>query len=108
MFRGSEHEPLKTKYESEGNDHIPVISLWNGDGRELGRWIEAPRAVDTLKSEWKAKRPHFMELYGKQKEDKEAAKEFASLYREFLDEMAGWYRSGMWLETTREIVELVQ
>ena len=108
VFRGSEHESLKNKYESEGDDHIPVISLWDGEGKELGRWIEAPKAVDTMKNEWKAERPQFMDLYEKQKEDKEAAKRFAALYREFLDEMAGWYKGGMWRETTQEIVNLLK
>ena len=39
-------------------------------------------------------------------DDKEAAKKFALLYRSFIDEMVTWYKSGMWDETTREIVEL--
>lgn len=107
VFRGSGYEDLKNKYESEGDDHIPVVSLWDGNGKELGRWIEAPEAVSKLKDEWKAHHPRFMELYEKQKTDKQAAKEFASLYREFLDEMAGWYRNDMWLETTGEIVGLL-
>ena len=105
VFRGSEHEDLKNKYESEGDDHIPVISLWDGEGTELVRWIEAPAAVDTMKNKWKAERPRFMELYEKQKSDKDAAREFAKLYREFMEEMASWYRGGMWEETTREITE---
>ncbi len=107
VFRGSETAVLKDKYESEGDDHIPVISLWDGNGDELGRWIEAPAAVDTMKNEWKSERPEFMELYEKQKTDKDAAKEFGSLYRGFLEEMAEWYKDGMWDETTREISELI-
>jgi len=107
VFRGSETTVLKEKYESEGDDHIPVISLWDGNGDEVGRWIEAPAAVDAMKNEWKSKRPEFMELYEKQKSDKEAAKQFGTLYRLFLEEMAEWYRGGMWDETTREISELI-
>jgi len=60
-----------------------------------------------MKDEWKAQRPEFMELYAKQKTDKEAAKQFATMYRSFMEEMAGWYRDGMWDETTREISNLV-
>lgn len=108
IFRGSEHEDLKDKYESEGDDHIPVISLWDGTGKEIGRWIEAPSAVEERKNEWKAARPEFMELYEKQKSDKEAAKKFATLYREFLEEMADWYQGGMWDETTREVTDLLK
>lgn len=109
IFRGSEHESLKEMYESQGDDHIPVISLWDGDGKEIARWIEAPAKVDERKEAWKAERPDFMKLYEKQKTDKEAAKEFASYYRELLDAMSGWYRDeGLWQETTREVVEAVQ
>jgi hypothetical protein len=108
VFRGSEHEDLKDKYESDGDDHIPVISLWDGTGAEIGRWIEAPRAVEEKKNEWKAARPEFMDLYEKQKTDKDAAKRFATLYREFLEEMAGWYEGGMWDETTREVADLLK
>jgi hypothetical protein len=108
VFRGSEHEDLKTRYESEGDDHIPVVSLWDADGRELGRWIEAPRKVAALKDEWKAQRPEFMQLYAKKSSDKDAAKRFAALYREFLEQMAEWYETGMWSETTREIVDLLE
>ena len=107
VFRGSETPELKDKYEREGDDHIPVISLWDAEGTELGRWIEAPKRVGAMKDEWKAQRPEFMELYAKQKTDKEAAKQFATMYRSFMEEMAGWYRDGMWNETTREIADLV-
>jgi hypothetical protein len=108
VFRGSEEEDLKEMYESEGADHIPVVSLWDGSGMEIIRWIEAPQAVAEKKEAWQAAHPEFGELYKKQKHDKQAAKEFASLYRQFLEEMAGWYRDGMWSETTREIVESAQ
>ena len=107
VFRGSEATDLKERYENDGVDHIPVLSLWDGSGTELGRWIEAPAAIGPKKNEWKAARPTFMELYEKQKTDKEAAKEFASLYRAFMEEMATWYRDGLWLETTSEVANLL-
>lgn len=107
VFRGSEHEQLKTRYEADGTDHIPVVSLWDGNGEEIGRWVEAPAAMEQKKEAWKAERPRFMELYAKQGEDKDAAKEFAALYREFMEQMAEWYRDGMWRETTREVAELL-
>ena len=108
VFRGSEQADLKEKYNSEGATHIPVVSLWDGSGREHVRWIEAPDAVSRKKTEWKAQHPEFNELYEKQKNDKEAAKKFGSLYRQFIEEMAEWYKAGDWDETTREIVEQLQ
>lgn len=107
VLRGSETGELKDRYESDGDDHIPVLSLWDGEWTELGRWIEAPAAVDAKKDAWKSERPHFMDLYAKRESDRDAAKQFASLYREFLDEMAQWYRDGMWLETQKEVVDLL-
>ena len=107
IFRGSETTELKEMYESEGVDHIPVLSLWDGENKEIGRWIEAPAAIAPMKDEWKAARPEFMTLYAQKDTDPEAAGRFAKMYREFLDVMAGWYRNGMWQETTREVAALL-
>lgn len=108
VFRGSEEQELKQKYEREGATHIPVVSIWDGSGRELARWIEAPETVDAKKTAWKAERPEFTQLYETQHNDKEAAKRFGALYREFIETMAGWYKDGDWKETTREIVEQLE
>jgi hypothetical protein len=105
IFRGSEAPDLKQLYAEDGITHIPVVSLWDGEGRELTRWVEAPRAVQIRKDEWKQAHPEFVRLQGTWENDREAARRFAVLYREFLQEMARWYREGMWSETTREIVE---
>jgi hypothetical protein len=107
IFRGSETPELKERYESEGVDHIPVLSLWDGENKEIGRWIEAPAAIGPLKEEWKAARPEFMTLYARKETDPEAAGTFAKMYRGFLEEMARWYRDGMWRETTREVSTLL-
>lgn len=104
VFRGSEHAGLKAYYEKSGDDHIPAVSLWDGEGNEIARWIEAPAKVDERKNSWKTDNPQLMELYHKQNTDKEAAKHFAVLYRKFLETMAEWYKEGMWNETTGEIV----
>lgn len=104
VFRGSEYEELKGRYEKDGDTHIPAVSLWDGEGNELMRWIEAPAKVAEMKDAWKAENPQLMELYSKQSEDKAAAREFAKLYRQFLETMARWYTEGMWHETVGEIV----
>lgn len=105
ILRGSEQRELNDHYHAAGVDHIPVVSIWDGEFREIGRWIEAPAAVALRKNAWKAKRPEFMELYRAKDSDKDAAKRFAALYRAFMDEMMTWYKAGMWDETTREIAE---
>jgi hypothetical protein len=108
VFRGSEHPDLEKRYTDEGDDHIPVVSVWDGEGGELARWIEAPEAVEQKKAAWKEAHPDFMPLFERRDSDPDAAKQFAALYREFLEEMAGWYVDGLWKETTRELVEKVK
>ncbi len=105
VFRGSEVAELKHYYEGAGVTHIPVVSLWDGEWREIARWVEAPAVVDRKKTAWKDAHPEFMRLYSERDHDKQAAKQFAELYRTFLDEMVRWYEGGHWRETTRELVE---
>jgi len=107
VIRGSENAELKDFYESDGDDHIPVISIWDGDFNECARWVEAPASIQVQKAAWKEERPHFMELYGKRQNDPEAAKEFAKMYREFMNEMISWYQTGGWDNVTAEIVSQV-
>lgn len=108
IIRGSEQQELHDFYENSGADQIPVLSIWDGEFNEIARWVEAPAAVSVRKDAWKAERPEFMELYSKKRDDKDAAKKFAVLYRQFLDEMITWYKAGMWDETTREVVEAIR
>jgi len=103
VFRGSENPELKKYYEEDGDDHIPAVSIWDGGGTEIMRWIEAPEKVQEMKTSWKTEHPELMILYGKKENDKDAARNFARLYRTFLEDMAVWYAGGMWQETVREI-----
>ncbi|AHC15501.1 thioredoxin family protein [Salinispira pacifica] len=108
IFRGSEFPLLKERYERDGDDHIPAVSIWNRNGDEMIRWIEAPAAVAEKKDRWKKEHPEFTRTYALQKEDPKAKKEFAVMYRNFLDMMGEWYSSGMWDETVREILEKLE
>ena len=108
VFHGSEYPELEKYYHDMDVDHIPVISLWDGDGKEIGRFVEQPKAITPLKNAWKSERPEFMELYAKRETDSDAARKFATMYRQLLEEMAGWYKGGKWKETTREVVEILQ
>lgn len=108
VFDMEHHGELKQHYHDDEVDHIPVVSLWDAGGAEIVRWIEAPAAVNPIKDAWKAKHPRMMELYGIKEGNKELENEFARLYRDFLEEMAVWYREGMWDETVREMVALAK
>ncbi|MBT3273114.1 MAG: hypothetical protein HN368_08180 [Spirochaetales bacterium] len=108
VFHGSDYPELKKYYEDSGDDHIPVISIWDGNGKEIGRWVEQPEAIASLKDGWENERPEFMELYQQKDNDKVAERKFVTLYRLLLEEMAGWYSGGLWKETTREVVESIR
>jgi len=108
VFHGSEYSELESYYHRMGVDHIPVISLWDGEGAEIGRFVEQPAVIGPLKDAWKADRPEFMELYAKRDTDKDAGRRFASLYRELLEQMAEWYTTGMWENTTGEVVTIAE
>ena len=109
IFRGCENDALHDYYNNvRGIDHIPVLSIWDGRFNEICTWIEAPAAVTAKKDAWKAERPEFMDLYRRKATDREAARKFFPLYAEFMDLMISWYQSGMWDETTREIVEALR
>lgn len=110
IIRGSEVTNVKEFYENDNATHIPVVSIWDDNEKELMRWIEAPESVGQKKAAWKSEHPEFEELYEKQKSgDTEATKKFGALYRQFLEEMAGWYRDeNHWEETTREVVERLE
>lgn len=107
VFRSSEDAELKEHYESDGNDHIPAVSIWDGDFTERVRWIEAPASIQVEKAAWKSERPEFMELYAKRDTDPDAAKQFAKLYREFMTQMIEWYRTGGWDNVTAELVSRI-
>jgi len=109
VFDEEHHPELKEHYRLEGTVHIPVVSLWDGEGKEIGRWVEAPETVTPLKTEWKERNPRLMELYAKKAQDPEAEKEFAKLYRKFLEDMSVWYRDeGKWNDTIEEIIALAE
>jgi hypothetical protein len=108
IFRGSEHGEIKERYEQDGDDHIPAVSLWDGNGRELARWIEAPAAVSEKKDAWKADNPEFIRTYQAKDSDPAAGKAWPKMYRDFMDMMARWYVEGMWNETGRELIERLE
>lgn len=108
VFRGSEHRDVHRFYEESGTDHIPVLSLWDSSGGELVRWVEAPKAAQEKKASWKEAHPEFMELYGKRADgDRDAARAFGVMYRDFLEEMAGWYQQDLWAITLEEVSRLL-
>lgn len=108
IFRGSEHENFRAFYNDRGLEHIPRVSLWDGNGNEIGVFVERPQAIGPKVDGWKDQRPQFYDLYKRKDQDKETAKAWVSIYMELLNTSAEWYKNGMWEETQREIVEIVE
>ncbi len=107
IFRGSEHPRLAKRYERDGDDHIPAISIWNG-GIEILRWIEAPKKVAEMKREWKNAHPEFEETYKRQAESRDIQQQWNRMYRDFMGIMSQWYRDGMWSEVVAELLEKLE
>ncbi len=105
IFVRSEHPGLHAAYEAEGIDRIPTVSLFDASFRELGRWVERPKAANARIEAWKAGHPE-LEALGKSS-DPEDKKRRRSIYDGLLDEMVAWYRGGMWNETVRELKEIL-
>ncbi len=102
IFRQSVFTDLKGWYVAQGTDHIPVVSLIQGE-EELVRWVERPEAAHGRVKEWVSAHPDFLELRSRKETDKQAAKEYFNLYAALLREMASWYRDGLWPEIAREL-----
>ncbi len=106
VFFGSRNPELKAGYEAAGIDHIPVVSLFDADFREIGRWVERPKAAKVKVEGWEAAHPELSRLRAsKDVADKEALR---ALYDGLVVEMSGWYRGGLWRETVRELLETLK
>lgn len=104
VFRGSEYAEVERYYEDSGDDHIPAVSIWDGEGAEIGRWIEQPKSVLASKERWIADRPEYTELEASRTTDPVAKRQFSQLYKELVEAMAEWYTTGMWDEAAREVI----
>ena len=103
IFRSSDFPALKEYYTNRDVTHIPVLSFWDPSGDEFFRWVERPAACAAPADTWKTAHPEFHKL--RKASDRESKREFARLYREFLEARAGWYRDGLWDESAREVAE---
>jgi len=102
IFDMKQHEELNAAYNAQGIDHIPVLTFFDAHWNLIGHWVERPAAASKNLDAWKASHAETiksLEASGTL-EDKRKLRE---LYRGIADEMATWYRGGLWSETVREI-----
>ncbi|HUX21812.1 MAG TPA: thioredoxin family protein [Spirochaetia bacterium] len=100
---GMQHPELKAAYEGDGMESIPLLSLFDKDWKEIGRWMERPKPANPLVEAWVAARPRIGELMGK--DDPEAQRELKSIFAKLIPEMADWYRGGLWRDILIELRE---
>lgn len=105
IFIGSENLDIKAGYESEGLENIPLVSFFDSGFAEIGRWMERPKAATARVEAWTADHPEIAEIG--MLPDPERKEGIRAYYDRLLQEMAGWYRGGLWRETLREIGALL-
>ncbi len=97
----NDYPGLNRAYNKAGIDHIPVLSFFDSDWNEVGRWVERPAAATQRIYEWKRTHPDIQRLEASDLlEDKRRLRE---VYRGLTGEMARWYVDGLWQETIAEI-----
>lgn len=103
---GKRFPELRAAYKNDGYEAIPVLSLFDADWKELGRWMERPKSADDRVSAWVAERPRIGELYGV--DDPEAKRELKEIFRGLVLEMAVWYPEGLWDELLDELAAILE
>lgn len=103
---GRQYPDLHAAYKADGYESIPVLSFFDSDWKELGRWMERPSSAHERVQNWIADRPRIAELYGR--EESEAKRELKEIFGGLVREMAHWYRGGLWDEMLEEIAEILE
>jgi len=103
LFIRSQHPDLQTAYAEEDVRNIPVISIFDGEGREIARFVEQAPEVRARKEAWMAQFPDAPQWRTSDKpEDK---KRWTQLMARRLREMMKWYEEGMWKSTWNALVQ---
>ncbi|UCC87971.1 MAG: thioredoxin family protein [Anaerolineales bacterium] len=101
LFVRSDNPDLARAYAEVGITSIPVLSFFNSDWHEVGRWVERSAAAHRQVADWNAAHPQIETLRrSDQPQDRSA---YRALMKERLIEMMGWYRDGLWQATLAEL-----
>jgi hypothetical protein len=86
------NDDLNAQYVSRGITHLPVLTFFDNDFKELASWEEHPAMGTTLFEEWKAAQPEFMSIrYATDIDEATRAQQLKPFYRQLLQEMFTWY-----------------
>lgn len=101
LFIRSNNPYLEQAYAQDGITNIPVISFFNSEWYEVGRWVERSSAAHRRVEAWNAVHPQLETLrHSNQTQDRRA---YRALLKERLIEMMDWYQEGLWEATLTEL-----
>jgi hypothetical protein len=100
VFVRSANPDLEDAYAEHSITSIPVLSFFDPDWREVGRWVERSAAAHRRVDAWMAARPGAQAL--KQSSDPQDRRAYRALMKERLVDMIKWYRAGLWEATLEE------
>jgi hypothetical protein len=100
LFVRSANPDLEVAYADDGITSIPILSFFNADWREVGRWVERSAAAQRLVDVWMAPHPGAPAL--RQSSDPKDRRAYRALMKERLIDMIEWYRESLWEATLDE------
>lgn len=103
---GKRFPELQSAYKEDGFESIPVLSLFDSSWRELGRWMERPKSANERVKAWITGQPRIAQL--RRSEDPEEIRELKAIFAGLVEEMADWYRNGLWEEVLEEIAAILE
>ena len=105
LFVRSANPDLAQAYADGGITSIPILSFFDANWSEVGRWVERSAAAHRQVEAWQRARPEALAL--RQSTDPKDQRAYRALMNERLVEMMEWYREGLWAATLREIEALL-
>ena len=100
IFARSAAPDLEDAYAEGGITSIPVLSFFDADWREVGRWVERSAAAQRRVDAWIAVHPGVEAL--RHSSDPQDRRAYRALMKERLLDMIEWYRGGLWEATLEE------
>ncbi len=94
LFVRSQHAELQDMYAAEGVLHIPVISIFDGNGQEVARFVEQTPEVRAYKEAWLARFPEASAW--RTSTDPAERRRWQRLMIRLLQELIEQYESGWW------------
>jgi thiol-disulfide isomerase/thioredoxin len=100
IFVRSANPELEDAYAEDGITSIPVLSFFDADWGEVGRWVERSAAAQRRVDAWMAVHPGAEAL--RHSSDPQDRRAYRTLMKERLFDMIDWYRGGLWGATLEE------